>query len=295
MIMSRDRKVYQACIHIAMSLVVLIMVLPMVLLVMSSLTDESTLIVNGYAFFPAKFSLGAYQYIMTNATTIFRAYGITILVTVVGTVGCLLLTTLMSFPLSLRDLPGRNVISFFVFFTMLFSGGLVPSYIMWTNIFGIKNTIWAYIMPNYLLSAYNIILMRTFFSVTIPQDLYEAAKIDGASYVTIYLKMVLPLGKPIMVTIALFAGLTYWNDWVNGLYYITRSEMLSIQALLNKMILDIQALLANSSADSASLMRIPQISVRMAIAVVTVLPILAVYPFLQRYFASGIMMGAVKG
>ena len=166
---------------------------------------------------------------------------------------------------------------------------------MWTTTFHIKNTIWAYILPNFLLGAFNIILVRTFFSTSIPNDIYEAAKIDGAGYPTIYWKIVLPLGKPILVTIGLFAGLSYWNDWTNGLYYVNQSDMLSIQALLNRMIQDIQALAAHSTADSGALMQIPQVSIRMAIAFVAILPILLVYPFLQKYFASGIMLGAVKG
>jgi putative aldouronate transport system permease protein len=178
---------------------------------------------------------------------------------------------------------------------MLFSGGLVPAYIMWTTAFHIKNTIWAYIFPNFLLSAFNIILVRTYLATSIPVDMYDAAKIDGAGYFTIYRQIVLPLGKPILVTISLFSGLGYWNDWTNGLYYINQSGMLSIQALLNRMIQDIQALLANSTANSGALMQIPQVSIRMAIAFVAVLPILLVYPFLQKYFESGIMLGAVKG
>ena len=295
MIMSKGRKAYQIVINIILILVALCMILPLVLLFMSSITEENTLVVNGYSFFPAKFSLGAYQYIMQNAATVFRAYGITVLVTVIGTAASLILASLMAFPLSLKDLPGRRVITFYVFFTMLFSGGLVPSYIMWTTIFGVRNTIWAYILPNFLLGAYNIILVRTFFSTSIPNDIYEAAKIDGAGYMTIYWKIVLPLGKPILVTIGLFTGLNYWNDWTNGLYYINKSNMFSIQTLLNRMIQDIQALAAHSTANSGALMQIPQVSIRMAIAFVAILPILLVYPFLQKYFASGIMLGAVKG
>ncbi len=295
MILTRGRKAYQICINIVLILVALVMILPLILLLMSSITDENTLVANGYSFFPAKFSLSAYEYILTNASSVFQAYGITVISTVVGTSVSLILASLVAFPLSLKDLPGRKVISFYVFFTMLFSGGLVPSYIMWTTTFGIKNTIWAYIVPNFLLSAFNIILVRTYFQTSIPNDIYEAAKIDGASYLTIYWRIVLPLGKPILVTIGLFTGLAYWNDWTNGLYYISSSKMLSIQALLNRMIQDIQALLAQSTASSGALMQVPQVSIRMAIAFVAILPILVVYPFLQRYFASGIMLGAVKG
>lgn len=295
MIMSKGRKAYQIVINIILLLVSLCMILPLVLLFMSSITDENTLVANGYSFFPAKLSTGAYQYILQNSATVFRAYGITVLATIIGTSLSIILSSLMAFPLSLKDLPGRRIITFYVFFTMLFSGGLVPSYIMWTTTFGIRNTIWAYIFPNFLLGAFNIILVRTFFATSIPADIYEAAKIDGAGYMTIYWKIVLPLGKPILVTIGLFTGLSYWNDWTNGLYYIYKSNMFSIQTLLNRMIQDIQALAAQSTANSGSLMQIPQVSIRMAIAFVAILPILVVYPFLQKYFASGIMLGAVKG
>ena len=282
-------------INIVLIGVTLITVLPMVLLFMSSITEDNTLVVNGYSFFPEKFSLGAYRYILQNASTIFRAYGITILVTVIGTALSLLLTTLMAFPLFLKDLPGRRALNFYVFFTMLFSGGLVPSYIMWTNTFHIKNTLLAYLLPNLLMGAFNIILARTFFTTNIPNDIYEAAKIDGAGYLTIYAKIALPLSKPILVTIGLFTWLAYWNDWTNGLYYISDSRMLSVQALLNRMIQDIQALSAHSSISSGGAMQIPQVSIRMAIAFVAIFPILLIYPFLQKYFANGIMLGAVKG
>ena len=215
---------------------------------------------------------------------------------VIGTTALgMFLTVMAAYALSRKDFIWANPLMLIISFTMLFSGGLVPSYIMWTTTFHIKNTIWAYILPNFLLGAFNIILVRTFFSTSIPNDIYEAAKIDGAGYPTIYWKIVLPLGKPILVTIGLFAGLSYWNDWTNGLYYVNQSDMLSIQALLNRMIQDIQALAAHSTADSGALMQIPQVSIRMAIAFVAILPILLVYPFLQKYFASGIMLGAVKG
>ena len=256
MVLSKGSRIYQLIINIVLLVVTLFMILPLVLLFMSSITDESTLIVNGYSFFPAKFSLEAYRYIMTNSATVFRAYGITIMVTAIGTTLSIIMVTLMAFPLSLRDLPGRNVLAFIVFFTMLFNGGLVPTYILWSSTIGIKNTLWAYILPNFLMSAFNVILVRTYFQSSIPYDLYEAAKIDGANYPTIYWKVVLPLGKPIIVTIGLFTGLSYWNDWTNGLYYITSSSMLSIQSLLNKMIQDIQALSALSTADSGKLMKV---------------------------------------
>ncbi len=295
MIKSRGEKIYQVVINIILVIVTLCMILPLVLLFMCSITEENTLVANGYSFFPAKFGFEAYAYIMQNYATVFRAYGITILVTVVGTLTNIIITSMLAFPLSIEKLPGRKFFSFFVFFTMLFNGGLVPSYIMWTTQIGVKNTIWAYILPNFLMSAFNVILMRTYFRTSIPSTLYEAAQVDGATYFRVYKSLVIPLGKPIFVTVGLFSGLGYWNDWTNGLYYITKSNMLSIQALLNKMIQDIQALASMSTADSGALLALPAVSIRMAIAFVAILPILIIYPFLEKYFASGIMLGAVKG
>ncbi len=292
--MSSDKK-YQILINILLVILTLFMVLPILLLFMSSITEESTLIAKGYSFFPKKFSVEGYAYILKNKATILSAYGYTIGITAVGTVVSVLVTMLMAFPLSIRKLPGRSIFSFYVLFTMLFSGGIVPSYIMWTSTFHIKNTLLAYLLPGLLMNAMNIILMRTFYMNSIPESLYEAAEIDGAGYLTIFRKIVIPLGKPIMVTIAMFTGLGYWNDWVNGLYYINDKKLYTIQVLLNNMIENIRALQTSAGAGAGSVGQIPAVSVRMAIAFVALAPILAIYPFLQKYFASGIMMGAVKG
>jgi putative aldouronate transport system permease protein len=240
--------------------------------------------------------MDAYLYIWHNKLTIFRAYGVTILITLLGTAANLALSSMMAFALTDKKMPFRNIINFYVFFTMLFSGGLVPAYIMWTNTFHIKNTLLALLLPNLLLGPMNVILIRTYMRTSIPDALYEAAEIDGAGCFSIFMKIALGLSKPILVTMGLFSGLAYWNDWTNGLYYITNSKLYSIQTLLNKMIQDIQAIQSNAaSASSNAAMAIPQVSVRMAIAFVALLPILLVYPFLEKYFAQGIMLGAVKG
>lgn len=152
--MSNGRRAYQIVINVILLLVALVMILPLVLLFMSSITDENILIANGYSFFPEKFSLYAYRYILQNYITIFRAYGITILVTLIGTSASIVLVTMLAYPLSLKELPGKRFLNFYVLFTMLFNGGLVPSYIMWTNSFHIKNTIWAYVLPNSFLKTY---------------------------------------------------------------------------------------------------------------------------------------------
>lgn len=296
MINSKTFKRHQILVNIVMTIVTVIMIAPLVLLFIASISSEQTLLVNGYSFFPKELSLDAYRYILTNRQTVLRAYGMTILVTAIGTAVNLLLSATLGYVLSVRNLPFRNAISFYVFFTMLFNGGLVPSYLMWTNTFHIQNTIWALIVPNFLLSAMNVILIRTYYATSIPEAIYESAQIDGASYFKVFSSIVLPLGKPILVTVGLFTGVSYWNDWTNGLYYVNNSKLFTIQILLNKMIQDLQALQANAStADNAATLQIPTVSVRMAIAFVALLPILVVYPFLQKYFAEGIAVGAVKG
>ena len=289
---------FQIFAHAVMILLALCCLIPFLLLLMSSITDENALIANGYSFFPEKFSLEAYAYIWKNASKIMRAYGITILVTVVGTAVNVILSTMIAYPLSLEQLPGRRAITFYLFFTMLFSGGLVPSYLLYSNYFHIKNTIWALIVPNLLLSAMSVLLIRTYISTSIPSALFEAAKVDGAGEFTVFFKLVIPLSKPIIVTMGTFAGLGYWNDWTNGLYYLTDTKYYSIQNLLNKMITDIQVLSSNSSMASqasSEMAKLPTVGVRMAIAVVAMLPIFVVFPFLQKYFQKGIALGAVKG
>lgn len=296
MIKSRNFKIYQAIIHGILICVTLTMVLPLVLLFISSISSESSLIVRGYSFIPEEFSLDAYKYIWQNKDTVFRAYVITIIVTIVGTAVNLALSSAMAFALTDRRMPFKNIITFYIFFTMLFSGGLVPAYIMWTTTFHIKNTLFALLIPNLLLSPMNVILIRTYMKTSVPEALYEAARIDGAGTLRLFSQIAIPLSKPILVTMGLFSGLAYWNDWTNGLYYINDAKLYSIQTLLNKMIQDIQAIQANATAaSSGAAMAVPQISIRMAIAFVALLPILIVYPFLQKYFQKGIAIGAVKG
>lgn len=297
MLKTRENRRYQILSNVVLTLLTLFMVFPFILLFMSSVTDESTLIMNGYSLFPQKFSLGAYQYIFQNGQKIFHAYAVTIFVTLVGTCINLWMSSMLAFGLSRKDLPFRRVITFYIFFTMLFNGGLVPTYMMYTGTFHIKNTIFAMIVPNLLMSAVNVLLVRTYFTNSIPDALYEAAEIDGAGQMRIYFQVALPLGKPILVTTGLFAALGYWNDWTNGLYYVNQEKFWGIQNLLNKMISDVQALTSGlMSKEMAGMMAtMPSVSVRMAIAFVAMLPILAVYPFLQKYFAEGIAMGAVKG
>lgn len=298
--MVKRNRGYQILSNSVMLLVTLMVVLPFLLLFMSSITDESVLLTNGYSFTPAKFSLEAYSYIFRSGDKIFRAYGMTIFVTVVGTLGNVALSALFSYPLAIKNLPGRKIITFFVFFTMLFNGGIVPSYILWSTYLGVKDTVLGLLLPNLLLNSMNILLIRTYFSTSIPDTLYEAAQIDGAGQFRVFRSIVLPLGKPILITIGTFSGLAYWNDWTNGLYYINKNtELYTIQNLLNKMVSDLQFLSQNSgnmSSDmAAELSKVPSTGVQMAIAFVAILPIIILFPFLQKYYSKGISLGAVKG
>ncbi len=295
--MVQHDKLQQTLMHLFMILLVLCCVLPFLLMVIASFTEEATLTRNGYSFFPEALSLETYRYIIRSAGTIFKGYLMTIVVTVIGT-GCnLLLTILFAYPLSRKDLPYRGILSFFLFFTMLFNGGLVPTYMMYANTFHIKNTIFALIVPSLMMNAFYVIMMRSFFSSSIPDSLIEAAKLDGASEMKILGRVILPLSKPMVVTLVLMVGLGYWNDWMNGLYYVTEQKLFTIQMILNNMINNIEFLTRNASmlGTAASNMKIPQVGIRMGIAVIAVLPILIIYPFLQKYFVKGIVIGGVKG
>lgn len=226
-----------------------------------------------------------------------RSYAVSIFVTFFGTAVSVLLTTMLAYPMSRKTFKYRNILAFFVFFTMLFNGGIVPSYIMWTRIFHIKDTIWALIIPNYLVNAFNVILVKNYFTNNIPDALIEAAQIDGATEFEIFRKIIMPLAVPTVATISLFTGISYWNDWTNGLYYISNEKLYSIQQLLMKIMNNIEALRSNSNASllGTGAVELPGASIRMAMAVIGILPVMIIYPFIQKYLVKGVVVGAVKG
>lgn len=268
--------------------------IPFLLLIISSLTEDKSIMQYGYSFFPKALSLDAYRYLFSQSGKILHAYAISIFVTVLGTFLGVSMTLMLAYPLSRKDLPGRGIFSFLVLFTLLFSGGLVPSYIMWTTTFHIKNTIWALLVPNLMVKAFFVIMARSYFQSNIPTEILESARIDGAGEVKIFTGIVLPLAKPLIATLVLFIGLSYWNDWNNGLIYLTDSNLYSIQNVLNEMIKSIQAL-STMGGIASSRVALPSNTVRMAIAVVGTLPLLIAYPFLQKGFVKGIVVGGVKG
>jgi putative aldouronate transport system permease protein len=288
---------YQIMANVILLVLAIFCLIPFTLLIISSFTDELTLIRDGYSFFPKKLSIDAYKYLLVDSANILKGYTISIGVTIVGTLANVLLTVLFAYPLSRRELPGRQVFSLFIFFTMLFNGGLVPSYIMWTQTFHIKNTWFAYVVPGLMMSAFYIIMMRTYFTSNIPEAIIEAANMDGATEIQILGKIVLPMSIPIVATVTLLVGLAYWNDWINGLYYINKDTMFSIQSLLSRMLMDVQFLITNAQSSAAINQDIvlPSTGIKMAIAVMGALPILMIYPFFQKYFIKGIIIGAVKG
>jgi len=293
--MVQKDKLTQTLMHIFMILLTLCCVLPFLLMVMSSITEEATLARNGYQFFPEKFSFETYSYIFRSSKTILHGYLMTIIVTVIGTLCNLTLTILFAYPLSRKDLPYRKIIAFFLFFTMLFNGGLVPTYMMYANTFHIKNTIFALIVPSLMMNAFYVIMMRSFFTSSIPDALIEAAKLDGASELKVLTSVVVPLSKPMIVTLVLMVGLNYWNDWMNGLYYVADQNLYTIQMILNNMINNINFLAKNASLFGATKISLPTVGIRMGIAVIAVLPVMVIYPFLQKYFVKGIVIGGVKG
>lgn len=294
--MVERKKGFQITANILMIILAAACIIPFILLVMSSITDESSLLKNGYSFFPAKFSLDAYKTLLVDSRSVVRGYIISIFVTVVGTFANLALTTLFAYPLSRKDLPKKGFFAFVIFFTMLFNGGLVPSYMMWTGVFHIKNTLAALIVPNLMMGAFYVIMMRTYFTTNIPDAVLEAARIDGAGEFKILLRVVLPMSKPIIATLALLVGLNYWNDWLNGLYYINNDQYYSIQVLLNKMLLDVQYLMSGAAGGALTQnITLPATGIKMAVAVMGVFPVLVIYPFFQKYFVKGIVIGAVKG
>lgn len=274
--------------------------IPIILMVISSLTDNNALIANGYSFLPEKWSTYAYEWVFSSSSSmVFKAYGISIILTAVGTTLSLAITTCLAYGLSKKDLPGKNVLTFLVFFTMLFNGGLVPTYINYTSVFHIKDTFWALLFPSLLMSAFNVLLMKSYFVTGVPDEILEAAYIDGATEFTTMWKIAIPLSKPILTTIAMFAGIAYWNDWNNGyIYLVKRTDLFSIQNLLNRLMQNIQALTQNASAMANAgegLAQIPSATVRMAMAVLGVLPVVIIYPFIQKNFVKGITLGGVKG
>ena len=297
---SREYYITQTVSNVFCTIVALMAILPFILLVMASFTDNEWAVANGFSFLPKELSLEAYRYIGVRWEMIGKAYLMTILVTVVGTAMSVIISTTFAYGISNTQIPGMKFFSFMLIFTMLFNGGLVASYYSYVKIFHIKDTIWALLIPGLMMNAFNVILIRNYFRNSIPPSLTEAARIDGASEFRIFLKIIMPLSKPIVATTGLLTALAYWNDWQNGMYYLSErggGHLYTIQIILNNINENIQVLAQNASMAAsigAGNVKFPSTTVRMAIAVIGILPIVIMYPFFQRYFVKGITLGGVK-
>ena len=292
--MSKQNKIQQAVLIIIFAIVCLIIIFPFWLLLSASFSNADVLATNGYQIWPKPFDISSYKYVFQNPQQILRAYGVTFSFSVVTMVLSVLLMAMVAYPLSRDNLKGRSVINFYLYFTMLFSGGLVPSYLLIARTLHLNDTIWVYILPG-LISPWYVFMMRTFFK-GIPGEIMESATIDGASEYTIFIKMILPLSKPVLATVALFMFLAKWNDWNTALIYITKPELYSLQYLLQKIMEDINILKQNQMAGAMmDSMNVPSETVRMAMAIIVAGPALVVFPFFQKYFVKGLTVGSVKG
>ena len=267
-------------------------VVPFLLMVASSFASQQSLMVNGYTFFPSEWSLNAYRYIFQNPMRIVRAYGNTIVITAAGTALSTLITVMAGYVLSRPDFAWRNGFSFFFFFTTLFSGGLVPWYILCTRYLGFKNSYLSLLIPP-LFSVWNLIVAKSYLK-SVPFEITESAKVDGANDLTVFFRLILPIVKPLLATIGMFTAMTYWNDWYNALLFITDKEKQPLQAFLQDMLQSADAIKQIGTQISA-LSATPTEAMKLAMTCVATGPIILLYPFVQRFFVRGLTIGSVKG
>ncbi len=282
-------------INLVFIIVSLCCIMPLVLVFSVSFSSEQAILTNGYSFFPQEFTFDAYKYILTGSKTLFNAYMVTIFVTIVGTLCHVFITAMFSYTLSRDELKYRKVISFLVFFTLLFSGGLVPTYILITRYLHLQNHIWVLIIP-YLTNAIHVLIMRNFFK-SIPNSIIESARIDGSGEFKTFLKIVLPISLPSLATIGLFISVFLWNDWFTPLLYIENPKLYNLQFLLQSIMTNISYLIGNIEkfgGQEEMLMNLPNDTAMMATCIMAIGPIILIYPFLQKYFIKGLTLGSVK-
>lgn len=269
--------------------------LPFLMVVSNSFNSESAVIRHGFSLWPREFSTDAYKMIFLNWKRIVRAYGITIFVTAVGSVSSLLLSSMFAYVISRREFKYRNIFSFYIYFTTLFSGGLVSSYIFNVSILKLKDSILILLLLP-MFSVFNIMILKNFISSSIPESLPESARLDGAGEFTIFLKIVFPLLKPALATIGLFTALTYWNDWTTSMLYMNDYKKYSLQYVLYQMFQNIKAMMTmGEHMMSMPSVELPSETFKLAMTVVVTGPIVLLYPLVQKYFVKGITIGAVKG
>ncbi|AIQ60128.1 sugar ABC transporter permease [Paenibacillus borealis] len=278
--------------YVVLILFTLFCILPFLLMVIGSFTEESELIVNGYTLFPKAFSIAAYKALL-HSDALYNGYGITLIITVVGTVAALCISAMLAYSLANK----RNVLQtpflLFCYLPMLFSGGIIPFYIVVSQWLHLQNTIWALILP-LLCQPFLVFLLVSFFR-TVPEELEEAARIDGANEMRVFFQIILPISKPILASVGLFYALNYWNDWYMGLMFIDNEKLFPLQLILRRMVSNMEAAKNLIPASAAISTVAPTYGVRMATTVLTIGPIILLYPMLQKYFVKGLTVGAVKG
>ncbi len=289
----QKRHLSHAIIHAILILLSVLFLLPLLLVIAGSFSTEKDIATYGYALIPHTFTLTAYQYLLNDPSQILTAYGVSIFVTLVGSAAALLIMALLGYVISRRDFPFRRSLSFFTLFTMLFNGGLVPFYLVMTQLLHVQDTVLAYILP-YLVMPFYVLLLRTYFA-GLPKELIEAAKLDGAGEWRIFFQIVVPMSTPALATVGLFCMLTYWNDWFQGLLYISNPHLMSLQFLLYQIAQNITFLTSGAASQSDVAVQIPTQSVLMAMAVFAIGPIVFAFLFTQRYFIRGITLGGLKG
>ena len=293
--MKKKNMMIQVVLCVIFTILCALVLFPFVLLVSASLSSAESLANFGYQLIPNPVDLGAYKFVLQSPGTILRAYGVTFLFSIISMVMAVAFMSMVAYPLARTKLKGKGFINFFLYFTMLFGGGLVPTYLLIAKTLHLDNTIWVYILPA-LINPWHVFMIRTFFK-GIPEEIIESATIDGASEFTIFVRMIIPLSKPVLATIALFTFLGKWNDWNTALIYISNANLYSLQYLLQKMMteLDIMKQMQQEGAGMLNLSDVPSETVRMATAVIVAGPALVVFPFFQKYFVKGLTVGSVKG
>lgn len=294
---NKIKKPTNVVINIFLAICSFLSVIPFIFVVIISLTDEHALAMNGYRFIPEKWSLYAYKYIVEAGENIIRSYGVTIIVTIAGTMLGLLLTGTYAYALSRKTYAYRKFFTTVITIPMMFSGGMIANYLIVTKVLMLKDTVWALILP-LCLNSFNIIVLRTFFKTSIPDSVVESAKIDGASEWKLFFKIIIPMALPGLATIGLFLTLGYWNDWFNAMMYMDSKDWIPLQYLLIQIETSIDWLASNKSMMGVdgitAAANLPKETIKMAIVVISTLPIIFAYPFFQRYFVNGLTIGSVK-
>jgi putative aldouronate transport system permease protein len=291
--MEIDRLIFNFIGYLLLTVLSLLCLIPFFLVLSGSLTPEREIQLNGFSLVPPTISLDAYRYILNDSQALLRSYGITILLTAAGVVSGLIISAMAAYVIQVREARFGNKLAFFIYFTSLFSGGLVPLYILMVNVYQLKDTFWAMLLPP-LLSVWNIIIMKNYMQ-TIPKEIGESARIDGAGHFRIFYSITLPLSVPILSTIGLFIGLNYWNEWYNAMLYINNRNLYPLQYFLYRMLNSGKFAEAVSRGARISIQDLPRESMKMAVIILSTIPIFIVYPFVQSKFVKGLTMGSIKG